>query len=315
MGVEMGKVFGYPQFDETGEKILTTYDNDYREMLMDIRVYRMETGDIRTFLKSGEETAVLLLRGRVLFEAGAVGSIASAGATGEGATGAGVTGAGATGTGAKGAGAKGTGAKGTGATDTGADLVGEARRRDVFSDGPWCVHVCAGTKVTVKALEASEVLVQSTRNTTIFDSKLYCPADAPFRYSSVGKFGDVAKRQVNTIFDHEIAPWSNMVLGEVLNDPGNWSGYLPHSHPQPETYYFLFDRPEGFGASFVGDEVFKSVDGSFSAIPGGKLHPQAVAPGFRMYTCWMIRHLEGNPWNQTDRNEDARYVWMHDAKF
>ena len=106
-----------------------------------------------------------------------------------------------------------------------------------------------------------------------------------------------------------------MVLGEVLNDRGNWSGYLPHRHPQPEVYYFLFDRPEGFGASFVGDDVYKSTDGSFSAIPGGALHPQVCAPGFQMYTCWMIRHLEGNRWNQTDRNEDERYLWLHEAKF
>ena len=77
----------------------------------------------------------------------------------------------------------------------------------------------------------------------------------------------------------------------------------------------MFDRPEGFGASFVGDQVFKSTDGSFSAIPGGELHPQSVAPGFQMYTCWMIRHLDGNPWLQTDRCEDERYVWMHEAKF
>ena len=104
-----------------------------------------------------------------------------------------------------------------------------------------------------------------------------------------------------------------MVLGEVLNDRGNWSGYLPHRHPQPETYFFLFDRPEGFGASFVGDEVFKSVDHSFSAIPGGALHPQAAAPGFQMYTTWMIRHLDGNPWLQTDRCEDERYTWLHEV--
>ena len=87
-------------------------------------------------------------------------------------------------------------------------------------------------------------------------------------------------------FDHDISPESNMVLGEVLNDRGNWSGYLPHRHPQPETYFFKFDHPEGFGASFVGDQVFKSTDESFSAIPGGELHPQAVAPGYQMYTCW-----------------------------
>ena len=65
----------------------------------------------------------------------------------------------------------------------------------------------------------------------------------------------------------------------------------------------------------LGDQVFKSTDGSFSAIPGGELHPQAVAPGFQMYTCWMIRHLDGNPWLQTDRNEDERYLWLHDAQF
>ena len=58
----------------------------------------------------------------------------------------------------------------------------------------------------------------------------------------------------------------------------------------------------------------KSVDNSFSAIPGGRLHPQSAAPGYLMYTCWMIRHLPGNPWLQTDRCEDDAYVWLHDAK-
>ena len=113
------------------------------------------------------------------------------------------------------------------------------------------MHVCTKAQVTVEAKADTEILVQSTHNDTEFASHLYAPEDAPWGYSCVGKFGNVAKRRVNTIFDHDIAPWSNMVLGEVLNDRGNWSGYLPHRHPQPETYYFKFDRPEGFGASFV----------------------------------------------------------------
>lgn len=58
----------------------------------------------------------------------------------------------------------------------------------------------------------------------------------------------------------------------------------------------------------------KSCAQQLSAIPGGCLHPQAVAPGFQMYTCWMIRHLDGNPWLQTTRNEDERYLWLHDAQ-
>lgn len=261
----MGKVFGYPTFDANGEKILTTYENEYKEMMMDIRVYRMESGEVRTFKREGEEMAVLLLSGKAEF--------------------------------------------------TWEKEKAEVSRKDVFTEGPWCVHVCTETKVRVTAMDKTEILVQCTKNETEFAARLYCPEDAPWGYSSVGKFGNVAKRRVNTIFDHDIAPYSNMVLGEVLNDRGNWSGYLPHRHPQPETYYFKFDRPEGFGASYIGEQVFKSVDGSFSAIPGGQLHPQAVAPGFQMYTCWMIRHLPGNPWLQTDRCEDERYTWLHDAQF
>ncbi len=259
------KVFGYPSFDEKGEQILTTYDNEYSDMMMDIRVYRMKEGEEREFLREGEETAVLLLSGTVSF-------------IWEGAE-------------------------------------KKVSRKDVFTEGPWALHTSSGKEIRVKAASPAEILVQCTKNEVSFPSRLYAPEDAPWGYSAVGKFGNTAKRRVNTIFDHSICPESNMVLGEVLNDRGNWSGYLPHRHPQPETYYFKFDRPEGFGASFVGDRVFKSVEGSFSAIPGGELHPQSAAPGYQMYTCWMIRHLPGNPWLQTDRCEDERYVWMHEANF
>ena len=256
------KVFGYPEYDASGEKILTTYDNEYRDMMMDIRVYQMKAGEVRKFGRAAEETAILLLNGRVTFRAEGVEATVS--------------------------------------------------RTSVFEEGPWALHISADAEAEVLASESSEILVQCTQNETIFPAKLYAPEDAPWGPSTTGKFGNVANRSVNTIIDHDIAPWSNMVLGEVMNRPGNWSGYLPHRHPQPETYYFLFDHPAGFGASFVGDRVFKSVNGSFSAIPGGELHPQAVAPGFRMYTCWMIRHLPGNPWLQTDRCEDEAYTWLHD---
>ena len=265
MNIFQEKVFGYPKFDEFGEKILTTYENDYKSMLMDIRVYHMKKGEKRNFFKELEETAILLLNGNITYEW--------------------------------------------------EEQFKQVNRESVFTEGPWCLHICKGVSVVIRANDDSEILVQSTKNDKLFNSKIYSPSDATWNYSSVGKFGNVAKRRVNTIFDYEIQPMSNMVLGEVINDRGNWSGYLPHRHIQPEVYYFKFDRPEGFGASFIGDKVYKSVDGSFSAIPGGQLHPQAVAPGFQMYTCWMIRHLDEKYWLQTDRNEDENYLWLHNAEF
>ena len=104
----MSKVFGYPEYDEKGEKILTTYDNEYKAMMMDIRVYRMKAGETRTFLREGEETAVLLLSGNITYKWN--GNEAA------------------------------------------------ATRKDVFTEGPWCVHGCTGTEITVVANAESQIL-------------------------------------------------------------------------------------------------------------------------------------------------------------
>ncbi|MBE6770658.1 MAG: 5-deoxy-glucuronate isomerase, partial [Ruminococcaceae bacterium] len=125
----MSKFFGYPEFDANGEEILCTYDNEYSEMLMDVRVYRMAAGEKRTFCREGEEIAVLLLSGKIVF-----------------------------------------------GWDDQAETVS---RKDVFTEGPYAVHVCTGKQVTVEAVEATEILVQCTKNETAFAGKLYRPEDAP----------------------------------------------------------------------------------------------------------------------------------------
>ena len=129
----MGKVFGYPEFDENGEQILTTYENEYKDMMMDIRVYRMKAGETKSFCKEGEETAVLLLSGDVVFRFD--------------------------------------------------DQEREVTRKDVFTEGPWAVHVCTKAQVTVEAKADTEILVQSTHNDTEFASHLYAPEDAHWGYS------------------------------------------------------------------------------------------------------------------------------------
>ena len=62
------KLFGYPTFDENGEEILSTYENEYRDMLMDVRIYRMAAGSVREFCREGEEIAVLLFSGEITFK-------------------------------------------------------------------------------------------------------------------------------------------------------------------------------------------------------------------------------------------------------
>lgn len=186
------------------------------------------------------------------------------------------------------------------------------KRRSLMEEGPYCLHVPKGILVSVQAKEDSQVLVQSTENDRVFDSVFYRPEDCTNDIFGEGLWENKMKRTVRTIFDYGNAPYSNMVNGEVITHQGGWSSYTPHDHLQPEVYYYRFERPEGFGACFIGEEAFKIKDGSCAAIPGGRTHPQVTAPGFPMYYCWMIRHLPGNPW--TTRTDDPRYNWIKEVK-
>lgn len=189
----------------------------------------------------------------------------------------------------------------------------DATRSDLWDDRASALHVSKKVKVRVLALLNSDILTQSTINENKFPSTFYAPSDIDVSTFGEDLCGGTAVRDVTTIFDYNSAPYSNMVLGESFTHQGSWSSYIPHSHPQPEVYYYKFDKPQGFGACFIGDEVFKIKDSSFSAITGGLTHPQVSAPGYKMYIVWMIRHLPGNPW--TTRVDDPEHLWMVNQKF
>lgn len=181
-------------------------------------------------------------------------------------------------------------------------------RRNVFDDMPFCLHVPAKTKVVCKTEGRTQFLVQKTENRKDFKPVLFKQEDFSEVKAGEGFMENTATRLIRTIFDLSNAPYSNMVLGEVISEQGRWSSYPPHHHDQPEVYYYKFDKPQGFGCAMIGDDAYLVKDHSYVAIEGGYTHPQTTAPGYRMYFCWMIRHLEGNPWNK--RVFDPDHEWM-----
>jgi 5-deoxy-glucuronate isomerase len=187
--------------------------------------------------------------------------------------------------------------------------VYRVQRKDMFQDLPTCLHISKNTAAMVIALEDSEVLIQSTQNDREFKSRLYLPSQAKKVTSCEGLWEDTAKREVITIFDYYNAPYSNMVLGEIFVPQGRWFSYIPHHHPQPEVYYYRLQRDEGFGVCFIDDKPYTIKDGSCASFLGGQTHAQVTAPGYPMYCCWMIRHLENNPWKRT-RIDDERYTHL-----
>ena len=136
-----------------------------------------------------------------------------------------------------------------------AALDGQTRRisrQDTFRDGAWCIHICAGTPVVLQAREHCELYIQKTANERTFPSRIYGPDDVQtVEAGNNGELDGTMRRYIRTFFDYSNAPYSNMVLGEVQNFPGRWSSYPPHHHPQPEVYFYRFDKPQGFGAGFA----------------------------------------------------------------
>lgn len=185
------------------------------------------------------------------------------------------------------------------------------QRKGVFEELPTCLHLPKDVSVIIKANKDSEILVQSTENDKEFKPRLFKKEDVYKFTSCEGKWENTAVRDVVDIITIKNSPYSNMVLGEVYARQGRWWSYIPHHHAQPEVYYYKFNRPEGFGACFIGEKAYTIKDGSAGLFVGGKTHSQVTAPGYPMYCCWMIRHLPGDPWDNT-RTDDPRYSWLLD---
>ena len=185
----------------------------------------------------------------------------------------------------------------------------EASRRSVFLDKPYCLHGCRGMEMNITAIEESRLLIQQTTNSRDFDTMCYTPEDCILQEFGSSQWDGTAHRQVLTVFDYESAPYSNLVLGEVLHKPGCWSSYPPHCHPQPELYYYEFDKPQGFGVGFEGEGCYRVEDQGCLTIAPMCAHQQVAAPGYRMYYAWLIRHLEGDPWKKT-RSVVPDHAWL-----
>ena len=101
-----------------------------------------------------------------------------------------------------------------------------------------------------------------------------------------------------------------MVLGEVFNQPGKWSSYPPHWHPQPEIYAYFYEDPHGFGAGWSNGEISELHHHGMLVITEGT-HAQVMAPGYPCCYAWGIRHLPEKPW-QKDRYCDPQHEWLDD---
>jgi len=184
-------------------------------------------------------------------------------------------------------------------------------RLSCFDENPICLHLPKGMKFEIVAVSDSELIYQGVENDTAFEPVLFDKSDTVSDVFGKDTLKNTSIRTVRTILDDDTAPHSNMVMGEVINHPGKWSSYPPHSHVQPEVYYYKFLPETGFGFSLIDEQAYKIEHQSASLIHGNVVHPQCSAPGYAMYYVWMIPHTKEKRWLK-DRIFDPKHTWLLD---
>lgn len=189
-------------------------------------------------------------------------------------------------------------------------------RTSLFDEGPSCLHVSAGEKVTFAFESDCEFTVYSCSNTRSFNPQLVTADQVANEPRGKGTVANACLRYVRTIFDDTNSdPATELVLGEVVTFPGRWSSYPPHHHPQPEIYHYRFSEPQGYGHAELGDDVYKVKQYDSVKIFDGFDHAQCAAPGYGMYYSWVIRHLPDNRYSIPEFTEEHRWTMEKGATF
>jgi 5-deoxy-glucuronate isomerase len=175
----------------------------------------------------------------------------------------------------------------------------ELSRGGVFEGAGSLLYAPPGTPATLTASTDWLVAVGSAPAEGRYPVRLVEPQEVQAELRGGGS----ARRQVNHLLAPPL-PAERLIAYEVFVPGGSWAGWPPHchdgSHGSPyleETYYFRFDRPDGFGfqRNYVDDgsydETFAVHDGDCVAVPRG-FHVTTAAPGHNM---WILNFLAGEP--------------------
>ena len=193
-------------------------------------------------------------------------------------------------------------------------------RASPFTGKPHCLYLPRRTKYSIAALSDVELACNAspaTRDTA--RPTLIKPEDT--RHIALGR--DNWTRTSEIILDEKFDS-EHFYIGEGMIPSGNWSGYPSHRHDvnnppaeldMEETYFYLFDPPQGFGFQSVYkpdgslNEAYRVQNYDTVAIAEG-YHPLVGAPGYQMYYLWTMAGSQGRG---LVSSMDPAHAWVKNA--
>jgi 5-deoxy-glucuronate isomerase len=190
------------------------------------------------------------------------------------------------------------------------------QRDDVFHGLPTGIYVPIQKKYTISGINA-EIAICSSKCEKESDFAIISPEAV--KVMEVGK--DNWKRQVRMIIG-PASPSINLLVGETLNPPGNWSGTPAHKHERvdypreslhEELYYFKTDQPKGFGIERLYsyerkvNELLYLKENTITFMPWG-YHQIVAGPGYWLYYLFFLSG-EGK---QLNGLADPAHKWLNE---
>ena len=189
--------------------------------------------------------------------------------------------------------------RGNGFSEVSFDGVGG--RPDIWSGTADSAYAPAGAHVEVVAgTDGTEVAVAGGRCDKIH---------TPFRVTpdavemvDVGSVEANCHRRIFHILGHNAEGRAgNLLVSELLCDPGNWSGFPPHKHDEEagdeetafeEVYHYRFRPDNGFGAQVTfqpdgSSQCFMTRHGDTYLLDRG-YHPTVTSPGHEEYILTIL---------------------------
>lgn len=198
--------------------------------------------------------------------------------------------------------------------EIGGELFHVGNRKDVFSGLPQAIYIPPGYSFRISGgpLEAAICQTKAEKR-----GEYRIISESEVKVNQVGR-GNWA-REVRLV----IPPRGfseNIIMGETINPPGNWSGTPPHKHEvnnlpeeslHEELYYFKTDKPQGWGIQRTYspsrglNELIYLEDNTITFMPWG-YHQVVAGPG---YTLYYLFFLAGKG-NDLCGYEDPQHNWV-----
>ncbi|MFN4227664.1 MAG: 5-deoxy-glucuronate isomerase [Candidatus Ratteibacteria bacterium] len=191
------------------------------------------------------------------------------------------------------------------------NLIGTMKRKNVFEEPPMAVYLPPYYEYKIEFEKKTEICIVGCPGKGIGKPKFLNSKDIKFR--RVGE--ETYFRNIADIITETFVA-EKLLVGETINDPGNWSSYPPHKHdtnnpPEEyqleELYFFKIFPPKGFGIIRIFDDtednLFLIKNNEIVTIPKG-YHPVGVIPKHQIYYLWALAGEKRilKPYNHQDFN-------------